>query len=102
MLAELLVFQMCAVCIGFAGHVCPVVDGEMQHWDCNEQWTIMYMPQVFTWYSADLKQHVAGEWFVDMYGVITLVIGGSLHTDAQGYAIFTHEIRHAQCVCNWH
>ena len=102
MLAELLVFQMCAICIGYDGHICPFVDGVEQFWNCDEQWTIMYMPRVMTWYSTDLKEMVAGEWFVDMYGVPTAIIGGSPVRDDTGLGVLGHELRHLQCLCDWH
>jgi len=102
MIAELLVFQMCAICLGFDGHICPVYDGEMQHWNCDVQWTVIVIPNSLEWYSSNLGYSVYGEWFSDMYGIPTMVIGLNKIKDEFGYSVFTHEARHLQCMCNWH
>jgi len=101
MAIELLVFQMCAVCIGFDGHICPFVDGVEQFWNCDEQWTVMVIPEILIWYSTDHSMFVNGQWWDDGREPM-IVIGGSKLMDEFGYSVFTHEVRHLQCRCNYH
>lgn len=98
---ELLVFQMCAVCIGFDGHVCPYQDGVEQFWNCDEAWTIMVIPNSQEWYSTNLGHSVFGEWYEDHTGVM-IIVGHAQIKDPLGYSVFTHEVRHAQCRCTWY
>ncbi len=104
-LDALIIFEMFAVCFGFDGHICPVVDGETQFWNENETWTVIYMPHVMKYLSPQIQPGgLAGHCIYDKQGAygpvkITIFIGGAPIHDNDGYSVFTHEIRHAINSC---
>jgi len=105
---DMIIIQIFAICIGFGGHECPVVDGVIQHWNEDEIWTIYYFPHLEKWQEPKISDEwVNGSWSYDKQGAhgklgITMVIGGNTSIDKWGYSPMTHELRHAQCRCNSH
>jgi len=104
-LDAIIVFEMFAVCFGFDGHICPVVDGETQYWDEDILWKVIYMPYVMKWMEPEVTdQWLTGRCVEGVQGAfgqvqMTLIIGGSPLIDKFGYSVLTHEIRHAMNSC---
>jgi len=104
----MIIIEIFALCFGFMGVVCPVVDGEPQYWDEDEIWTIYYFPNMTSFLSPQVGPgFFAGTYSYDEqkpFGLIDntiLVITNSTERDNLGHSVLTHELHHAVCRCDW-